>query len=214
MDKIRIHFIGEGGVEEEALFKLIDNYGCNDNIIFSHENCGGAGNIPYYYQNELPLGNYDIIYCLYDVDDKVNDEKSQYNIIRKKLLRVLGSEDLVDKISLCTNPNILLLLLLGYADVSELNELTTSKKKNTKIIGKYCHEIGRTKEYDGHKWQVDLILNGYLDGRASYGKILDSYNQVSTNYKKESIASNVIIVLKALKEGDIQYFNEIMNYLK
>lgn len=210
MGKFRLHFILEGNVEEEALFKLIDDYGSNDEIIVSHENCGGVGRIPIYYQNELPLDNYDLIYCVYDVDNKSSDEDSQFCITRKKLTKVLGREELVDKISLCTNPNILLILLLGYDDADKFKDLKVKKKDNTEIIKKYCPKIGNKQDYDGHQWQVNLITDGYMDGRASYDRIIQNSSKISKNYMEERIASNIIVVMKAIKQGDVEYFKRIM----
>ena len=210
MAKISINFIIEGNVEEKALFNLIENYGLNDAFDITYRTCCGAGNIAAYYQAAIASEKYDLVFCIYDVDDKADIKDSPYNITREKLQRVLGSKALVDTVSLCTNPNILLLLLLGYDKPKNLIDLTASKSNNTDVIKRYCDKIGNKQKYAGHQWQVDLIIDDYVGGRALYDNIIDSYNELSKDYKKEKIASNLVIVLKEIKEGNVEYFKRII----
>ena len=209
--KFKIHFILEG-YEENALFELIKELIIMEKIEISFKNCKGGGLIPAYYQNELSLDNYDKIYCVYDVDYKPKDQNGMYSRIRNGLFKVLGSESEVDKISLCTNPNTLLILLLGYDDISNLKNIHSDKKSNTKLIQKYCHKIGNSKEYDASSWQLDLIKNEYIySKRASFEKMIESMPKLDKNYKSDHVASNILPVIKALISDDVEFFE---NYMK
>ena len=214
MTKMKIHFIIEGQIEEKKLFELIEEQGQNKKIEISYKESKGSGNIAAYFQNELGSENYDLVYCVYDVDDKINDLKSAYNRTRNQLIKVLGSEKKVDEVSLCTNPNILLLILLPYDCPNNLQNLTPSKGSNTTLIKKYCPKIGNKQEYDGHEWQVDLIVNGWCDRKKAYERIIDSEPYLSKNYKKDKIASNLVTVLKEIKEENIAYFEKVIKIIK
>ena len=67
-------------------------------IEMTYRNCHGGGTIPAFFQADLASDNYDIIYCVYDVDFKPNDENGMYGRIRKGLYRVLGEESEIDNI--------------------------------------------------------------------------------------------------------------------
>jgi len=210
--KIKIHFLLEGN-EEESLFNIINKFGIGENIDVSYHNCNGGGRMPAIYQYELQSGNYDIIYCVYDVDYSNEDKNSMFSKIQKGLLRTLGNKDDVNKISLCTNPNILLILLCGYTnDINELKDISKNKSKNTDLIKKYCSLSFNKKEYDASKWQLELIEYDYFyTNVASYDKIINKLETLNNNYLGKEIGSNIILVLKAIKENNVSFFEKIIS---
>ena len=210
-EKIKIHFVLEGN-EEESLFKIVENYGIGDNLEVSYINSGGGGNVPYYFQDAIQSGNYDLVYCVYDVDFKSEEKKGMYQRIVNGLFRVLGSKKEVDRVSLCTNPDILLILLSGYVDdINELSTIQSDKSSNTDLINKCCSKPIKKKKYDASSWQLELIESDYLyTKKASYDKVLDKINVINIEYKTNSIGSNILQVLKALFENDVDYFMKII----
>ncbi len=208
--KIRVHYILEG-YEENALFELIEHFSKKTNIEMTYKNCKGGGTIPAFYQEALASDNYDLIYCVYDVDFQPKDDKGMYKRIRHGLYRVLGDESEIDKISICTNPNTLLLLLLGYTDLSNLVEIKSDKKSNTKLINKFCTKIGNKKEYDASEWQLELIKDDYIySSIASFDKIFESNEIINNDYKSEKIGSNALPFIRALIEDDYEFFDKII----
>lgn len=208
--KIRLHFILEG-YEENALFELIEHFSKKTNFEMTYKNCKGGGTIPAFYQEALASDNYDLIYCVYDVDFKPNDDKGMYKKIRNGLYKVLGDENEIDKISLCTNPNTLLLLLLGYTDLSNLLDIKSDKKSNTKLISQYCKKIGNKKAYDASEWQLKLIKDDYeYNNIASFDKMFESYETINYDYKGEIIGTNAIPIIRALIMDDFDFFDKII----
>lgn len=208
-NNIRIHFIIEGD-EEELLFKLVKEYGISDCFDVTYTNSCGAGRLAMYYYDALSTDNYDLVLCVYDVDYAQDKKDSAYNETRRQLLSIVGSEKTVDMVSLCTNPNILLIILLGYDVLDSFRNISKSKIENTKLIKKYCKKIGNKKPYDASSWQLDLIHNDFYSGVASYDKILEKCDELSINYKTNEIGSNILPILKAIKNGDIQFINKII----
>ncbi|MCR5113218.1 MAG: hypothetical protein K6A63_04710 [Acholeplasmatales bacterium] len=204
-NKIRIHFILEGN-EEELLFEIIKELGVKECFDFSYENARGGGKIGPYFQARYESDMYDLVYCVYDVDYQYNDSDHMYRQIYDKLYRVLGSDIAVKRVSLCSNPNILLILLLGFDKVDNLKNISESKATNTNLINKYVPKIGNKKTYDASDWQLKLIKEQYLyvDGR--YKKLLENGKDLNLNYTLKQIGSNIIPVLKALNDGDIEFF--------
>lgn len=208
--KLKIHFVLEGN-EEYALFQLIEKAMKSTYIEMTYRNCHGGGTIPAFFQADLASDNYDIIYCVYDVDFKQNDENGMYGRIRKGLYKVLGEESEIDKISLCTNPNTLLVLLLGYTDLSNLKDIKADKKSNTELIHKYCSKIGNKKSYDASEWQLELIKNDYLfSNSASFDKMFESCKLINEKYNEDGIGSNILRVIQALIMDDVEYFKKRM----
>lgn len=206
-NKIRIHFILEGN-EEELLFQIIEEVGVNDCFDVSYENARGGGKIGPYFQARYESDMYDLVYCVYDVDYQYNNPSHMHKQIYDKLYRVLGSDTAVKRVSLCSNPNILLILLLGFDQVNNLNTISESKATNTNLISKYIPKIGNKKPYDASDWQLNLIKEQYLyvDGR--YNKLLENGKDLNLNYTLKQIGSNLIPVLKALNDGDVDFFNK------
>lgn len=212
--KYKVHLILEGN-EETCLFDIIKKYGVHETIDLTYKNSGGAGTVAAYYQSELNNDAYDCNLCVYDVDYRQDEDNSPFNHIQEQLLLILGSQEAVDKISYCTNPNILQMLLLGCDIISNVKLMSGSKKDNTEIVHKYWDEIGRQKDnnrtkcYDATEWQLRIISNSFEYGPYSYETLYSNSAFISTNYLTFEPGSNLYDLLKALKEGDIDYFRKI-----
>lgn len=128
MRKIRIHFVNEGD-EEETLFEILRSKIDSDVFALSSRNAHGAGNIPLFVDSALGSGQFDVVFAVYDVDGKGNEEDSTFSKVRKGLVRMLEDQELVDEISLWTNPNILQMILLACRPLSEVGLHTTVKKR-------------------------------------------------------------------------------------
>lgn len=221
--KYNVHLILEGN-EEICLFNIVKKYGVHENIDLTFRDAGGFGKVAAFYQSEMNGEGHDCNLCVYDVDYRQNENESPYNHIRKELLLILGKKEMVDKISFCTNPNILQILLLGcVADISQVKLISGSKKDNTEIIHKYWDDIGRQKHdnrgnlitnyYDAKEWQLKTILDSYEYGVYSYETLYNNCASISTNYLKQEPGSNLFGLLKALKEGNIDYFKGISAFI-
>lgn len=208
MNKLKIHFILEGA-EEEMLFEIVKQKGLGESFELTYRNANGGGNIPAYYQNDIQTEKYDIVYCVYDVDYSADDKDSMYQKVRSGLKKVLGSDSMIDKISLCTNPNIMLIVLLGCDDVEALSGISKSKSSNTGLINKYFDKIGNKKDYDASSWQLEIIKSDYLYDKYKYEEIVKKYGLLNENYKDDTIGSNILRILKALFENDICFFKKI-----
>lgn len=208
--KKRIHFVLEGN-EENTLFEIIEEFSVMENIKMTYKNANGGGNVPSYYQAALASDNYDFIYCVYDVDYSPNDEKEMYKRIRKGLYKVLGDEKEIDKVSLCINPNALLIILLGYDKLSALTGIKSDKKQNTALINKYCPKIGNKKDYDASKWQLEIFKHDYIYSKnASIDKILEALDEINMNYEDNEVGSNLLPVIEALINDDYSFFEKKM----
>ena len=213
-EKIRIHFILEG-YEEEILFKIIKYFGNMDRIIFSYQNCKGGGLVPIYFQSAIQSDNYDLVLCAYDVDYEPFKEDGMFMKIRKGLYKVLGDDGQINLISLCTNPNILLILLLGYDDLSNFEKIHSDKGSNTEIIKKYCSQIGNKKRYDASEWQLELFLNDYCYyNKATIDKMLEQVDKLDLNYIGNKVGSNILPVIEALVYDNIDFFMKLWKNLK
>ena len=172
--------------------------------------------IPTLFQDALSNDRYDAVYCVYDVDKRPHVNDSAFCTVKKKLKDVLGSIQSVQAISLCTNPNILLLYLLGPTDLSELEgNLKCSKEDNTGLVHKYWNEIGNShdKKYDAAKWQLDIMKYSY-DGKYSYQTLLARAKELSTGYEIDNCASNIGSFLEALDSGNLAYFKKAQSIKK
>jgi len=208
------------GNEEECLFNIVKEFGVHESIDLSVLNAMGASNIGPYYQYQLNDDVYDCVVCVYDVDFKFNEESSAFNKVRNDLYSILGDYALVDSVSFCTNPNILQILLLGCDDLSFVKLNSASKKENTKIVNRYWNKIGKQKKnqkgqpvcsyYDASKWQLRIIEDSFKYEEYSYATLLNNSLKLDMNYKNYTEpGSNIISLLLALKNGDIQFFKNI-----
>ena len=217
-NKYKVHLILEGN-EEVCLFNIVKKYGVHESIELTYYNAGGFGTVAAFYQSEMNSENHDCNLCVYDVDYRQNEEESPYRHIQEQLLLILGKKEMVDKISFCTNPNILQILLLGCDSVDKVKLMSGSKKDNTGIVHKYWDEIGRpkgdnrTKYYDATEWQLKIISDSYEYGPYTYETLYNNCPSLSKDYLTFEPGSNLFDLLKALKEGNIDYFEEINDYV-
>ena len=106
---LKVLLIVEGN-EEEAFFEVVKDHGLDkERISLEIVNAQGSGNIAALFQDYLSDSGYDAVYCVYDVDNKPFEKKSSYREVREGLKKVLALEARIDSISICTNPNALLL---------------------------------------------------------------------------------------------------------
>ena len=197
------------GNEEETFFEILQEYGISKKINMRIENVGGSGNIAHYFQSELSNEYNDCIICVYDVDNKANDENSSYNQVRKSLMRILNNDEKVDEVSVCTNPNIILFFLLGVDTIENIILQSTSKKINTDILNKYWPKIGNKKAYKAEKWQLKIIKDSYLYGEYNFNDVLKNAKNIDKDYKNNNPASNLLPLINALIEGNIEFFKII-----
>ena len=218
--KMSIAIILEGN-EEECLFDFaLKNNGFHSNIEPLVINAGGYGNIGAYFQEFYSDPSYDCVIAIYDVDNKSNDNNSPYSFVRKELLSILGDASEVDLVSFCTNPNILQIILLGCDKLPNVSLSTSSKSVNSSIVHKYWPKIAFKKQkdkiiksgYDASKWQLDIIKNSFIYSEQphyNYDDLINNSLALSSDYKKNLPASNVPQLLKALKEGNVSFFDKI-----
>lgn len=217
-NKYNVHLILEGN-EEECLFNIVKKYGVHENIDLTFQNAGGFGTVAAYYQSEMNSESHDCNLCVYDVDYRQSESESPYNHIQDQLLLILGEKEMVDKVSFCTNPNILQILLLGCDDIKQVKLMSGSKKDNTGIVHKYWDEIGRQKEdnrtkyYDAKEWQLKIISDSYEYGPYAYETLYKNCASIPKDYLKYEPGSNIFELLKALKEGDTDYFKRINDFV-
>lgn len=207
--KLKVHFVLEGN-EEETLFELLEYFYKGINLEITYINCGGYGNIAPFYYDAYSSENYDLVLCVYDVDYDYEPSDSPFNQIRTELGRILGNDKRVNNISLCNNPNGLLIILLGYDTVDKFQNMHKGKSKNTDLIHKYCEKIGNKKKYDASDWQLNLLKQDYYDGKASFKKILENQNEISEKYQSKNISSNIIPFIRAILDDNVEYFNQII----
>ncbi len=201
------------GNEEEALFDIARNNGFHESMNVHIINAEGSGRVAPFFQDAISNGYYDVVMCVYDVDNRISDFKSPFNEIRKKLLNILGTEEKVDAISICWNPNILQYFLLAADKLENVKLLETSKKENTEILRKYWPKLGNKKEYDGSGWQLDILKNSIIFSPYSYDALLKNAEELSENYKSDIPSGNLLGLLIALKEGKKSYFKKAINVI-
>lgn len=220
MKEFYIKIIVEGK-EEEAFFDVVKEIGTNEKFHIDIENVGGFGGIADAFLVALREDDlFDCIICVYDVDNRINDKKSPYNMVRNQLNLLFGNEKITESVSFCTNPNIMQLFLLAADTLQNVTLSITSKKINTSLIHKYWPEIASGKidklgrkikqNYDASNWQLDIIKYSILNGEYSYNTLLENAKALSANYKKNNIpGSNLLSLLLALKDGNKKYFSKI-----
>ena len=73
--------------------------------------------------------------------------------------------------------------------------------------------MGNKKEYDAEAWQLELLKNDYVyDNKASIEKILVNIDKINENYlDNNEIGSNILPIIKALINDDVEYFIKIIN---
>ena len=229
--RLSLAFVLEGA-EEACFFNIVQGHGvapCFDlHFLPAIENGvfppNGAQRVGSFFHDAYSNEAYDLVFCLYDVDYRQNEKGSPFNDVQDDLLEVLGSQEAVDQVSLCTNPNILQYLLLGVQPLDQVALLSGSKRTNTPIVHQCWPEIGRpiqnqrgqdaTKHYDARDWQLEIIKNSYTYGPASYDVLLANAEALSMDYLcPNHPGGNLLPVLKALKEGNIEFFLEIKKRL-
>ena len=116
------------------------------------------------------------------------------------------------------------IFLLAADSLDKVSLLTTSKKTNSSLIHYYWPEIASGKtdslgrkiksNYSAKNWQLEIIKYSILNHEYPYSRLLENAKQLSTDYKnQEKPGSNLLDLLLALKSGDINFFNEIKNFL-
>ena len=204
--KYNVHLFLEG-FEEEYFFEIVKQFGVHENIDLTFENVEGFGNIAPYYQAGFGSGEHDCLLCVYDVDYRQEEEDSPYNEVASKLESILGDSQMVQSISFCTNPNILQILLLGCDSLNNILLMNGSKKANSPIVKKYWPKI--KKPYDAKEWQLEIIKDSYVYGTYTYDDLFNNCSSLSNTYLAMQPGSNIFKLLKALKDGDIEFFEEI-----
>lgn len=215
MSKQCIHVIVEGS-EEYAFFEIVKQFGVSEKFELHIENACTFGNVSPLLEEYVQLYDSDCSFAVYDVDGKTQDG-SPFSSVQKSLLNFFGDQEQVDTVSLCTNPNILQMYLLGCDSIKEVALTSSSKVENTPLVHKYWPDIGNTiqgnnhkpmiKVYDAHKWQLEIMKNSYFCEIYKYDTLLENAKELSIDYVVSLPGSNLYPFLKALKEGDESYFD-------
>lgn len=221
--ELNIAVIVEGD-EEECLFSIAKETG-HVNPVLNVEiiNAGGEGNVPSHFQDYHSNPIYDCTLAVYDVDNKGDCDDSIYKVVKNKLECIVG--DCVNDVSFCTNPNILQILLLGCDDIKKVSLVSTSKARNEQLVSKYWPMITKKfkngkqikKGYDASNYQLEIIKNSFLyeeEPSYDYETLLSNASELPLDYEAECPASNVHVLLKAIKDGDIEFFQKIIDKTK
>ena len=199
------------GNEEQTLFNIAKHDGFCDKFNVVLENAEGYGNIQYLYQYYISEQYFDLVLCVYDVDNRIEEKDSPYNQTRAGLYETLQDDLKVDYVSLCTNPNIIQFFLLGAAKLENVELKSTSKNINSKIIHKYWEKIGKTKEYDAKEWQLKIIEESYIYNDYKYSTLLENSKELPIDYKNNLPGSNLGPLLIALKIGDEDFIKDLID---
>lgn len=199
------------GNEEQRLYNIAKICGFSEKFNVKSVNAEGFGNIPFLYQYYLSDDYYDLILCIYDVDNRIKDQNSPYNHVRKGLNDILLDDEKVNSASFCTNPNIIQFFLLGADKLENVKLTSTFKSINSKILHKYWDEIGRNKDYDASEWQLKVIEDSYKYGKYSYLTLLENAEELPLDYKTNLPGSNLWPLLKALNNGDEKYIKSLID---
>ena len=223
-ETIKIGVILEGD-EEECLFDIVSScLGFGKDLDVVPINAGGAPNVPAYFQDCYTDPSYDCVVAVYDTDNRAKDIASPFSQVKNKLEEILGDSLSVEKISFCTNPTILQLLLLG-CDTQDNVALTSSTKSgNSSLVSKYWPKISKKyvngkqikKGYDASKWQLEIIKNSYIyNNEPSYEaeNLLSRSLSLSFDYLNNCPAGNVGLLIKALVENDKELFEDIKKHI-
>ena len=211
------------GKEEKAFFDIVKEIGINENLYVDIEDVSGYGNFGDTALSILRSDNYDCVLFVYDVDNKSNDQDSPFNIVQKTLFNIFGDRKIVDKVSFCTNPNILQYFLLAMDELNNVKLTSSSKAKNTPIVHKYWPDIASNakdknnrkikKGYTGASWQLDIMKYSIINNKNSYNQLLENAKALPTDYRSDIPSGNLLPLLIALRDGDEQFFNNIIRLL-
>jgi len=212
-----IRLIVEGD-EEEAFFEIVRLNGIPNYIDLSLKNAQGFGNIGALYQGYINDETIDCLLAVYDVDYRYEDTQSPYRQVQQKLLKILGSDKAVQAASLCTNPNILQMILLGCDRLENVSLQTTAKRENTTIVEKYWPKVGieslkplpshQRPSYDASRWQLDEMIDSFAKGKYHYKNIFINGMNLSQDLSLRSPGSTLFPFLIALEKGDVDYFEK------
>lgn len=220
MTPFRIFLLLEGS-EEEWFFKaVIEAKIVNPVFEIILKNVGGYGNLAPYFHGAFNNDEYDCTMCVYDVDNRHREEESPFCQVQANLLEVLGSQEAVDAISLCTNPNILQMFLLCCDSLERVAITTSSKRENSSLVTRYWPEIGKAKRtkngetatalYDAQTWQLRMMKDSLcFDRQRSLQLIFANGIQLPLDYRSAPPGGNLLPFLQALRDGDIDYFQKI-----
>lgn len=210
----RLNLIVEGD-EELRFFRLVERYGLHQAISLTITNAHGASGIPSRFQSFLASPYYDCVLCCYDVDYRYDRPNSPYCQTRSMLKRILGSEALVERVSICNNPNILQWFLLGMGELEDVALLFASKSACTPLLHRYWPEIGNKKDYDASEWQLNVLCDSFEYEPTRYEQMLIHAERLSADYRQNnSPGSNMLPLLRALSSGDLMFFIEIARAIK
>lgn len=223
MSKYYIKIIVEGS-EEKTFFDMVKEIGTSDNFVLDIEDACGYGNIADCFLNALREGElYDSVICAYDVDHRIEDFNSPFNQTREQLDSLFGEQNVTNAVSYCSNPNILQYFLLAADELNKVALTSTSKTRNTKLVNKYWPQIGTNKtdslgrkikpDYDAQQWQLDIIKFSIINGNYSYENLLDNAKEIPIDYLNNIPGGNLLPLLIALKDGDIEYFELIKSLI-
>lgn len=213
--KYRIKLVLEG-YEEEAFFDVVKELGVSSDIDLSYINAKGFGGVAPIYQDLINNEEIGAVLAVYDVDYRYNETSSPFSTVHNQLKSILGSEKSVKAASLCTNPNILQLFLLGCDPLSIVSLTKTSKSQNTEMVNRYWPEIGKKHEnekgqkaknrYGAIAWQLKIIADSFRYEKYLYKNLLNNAMELPMDYRLDTPGSNLPPFLMALENGDISFF--------
>ena len=213
--KFNVHLVLEGD-EEVCLFTIVKKFGVHESINLTFINAGGSGNVAPFYQSEINSESHDCNLCVYDVDYRQHEPKSQFALIQKQLVSILGEQEMANRVSFCSNPNILQIILLGCDSIDNVRLMSGSKKDNTEIVHRYWDKIGHQKHdkrgllitdyYDAEAWQMKVIIDSFEYGPYTYETLFNNCSCLSKNYLSNEPGSNLFELLKALKRRKYRLF--------
>jgi len=225
-DRINVHLILEGN-EEKVFFDIFQSTLEEKRAIkLTLKNAGCASNIAPFFQEAISNEEYDAVFCVYDVDCKQNEKNSPFLLVRKDLKEILGNDTNTDIVSLCTNPNILQMILLTCKPLCDVELKKTSKSANTPFVNKCWPKIGSQKQnkngqkisadYDAKEWQLTIIKDSFLYESETY-RFDDIYKNaiaLSMHYHKDIPSSNIIPFLEAIKKENRSFFDKNYSLIK
>lgn len=204
-NKFEICLIVEGD-EEECFFEIVKQLGLNDCFGLTIKNAHGCGNVAPYYQNYISREDVTCVLAVYDVDNKMDEENSTYNHVLNGLISILGEERQAKAVSICTNPNVLQIFLLGCDCLENVALTSTIKAGNSNLIQKYWPNMHKT--YAAKEWQLCMMKDSFIYGIYRYGDLLINLKELDEDYYHLP-GSNILPLLCALKDGDKTYFEKI-----
>lgn len=205
-NKYRMCLIVEGN-EEECFFEMVNELGLNERFELIIKNAHGYGNVAPYYQSYISREDIDCVLAVYDVDNKMNEVNSTYNHVLNGLISVLGEKRRAKAVSICTNPNILQIFLLGCDCLKNVAITSTIKANNSTLLEKYWPNMHKT--YAAKEWQLDMMKNSYVYGTYCYDNLLKNLEELDEDYYHLP-GSNILSLLRALKDEDDAYLRELI----